>query len=146
MIEVVYNGRMALRDSFVWRFIIYKPAVVFLCDLFCFLFERFKIAPVFLVVDLVIQRYQIRVLLCNIVHNGLLEAAAQIQILQLYQVALILRPLNDRLDVCNAGEYRGNEADSTDPCVIDLLHSRKPAFNARGGIHIILERFVQCIN
>ena len=53
MIEVVYNGRMALRDSFVWRFIIYKPAVVFLCDLFCFLFERFKIAPVFLVVDLV---------------------------------------------------------------------------------------------
>ena len=66
-------------------------------------------------------------LLRNIIHNGLPEAAAQVQILQPDQIALIFRALNDPLDICNPGKHRRDKTDRTDSGVINLFHGRKPA-------------------
>ena len=83
---------MPLRYALVGRFIIHEAAAVSVSHLFGFLFEGFKIAAIPLSVDLLIQRHQMRILRRDIVHDRLLESAAQVQVLQPDQVALILRP------------------------------------------------------
>ena len=110
---------MSLRNSLIGSFIVHEPAAVLLGNLFGFLFKCFEIAAVFLVIDFIIQRRQIRVFLCNIIHDGLLKTASQVQILQPYQITLILRLFYDCLDIRDSGEYGRNEADGTDagyPC------------------------------
>ena len=82
----------------------------------------------------------------NVIHDRLFESTTQVQVFQPDQVALILRSVNDRLNVCDTGEYRRDEADRADTGIINLLHSRKPPLNAYSGVHIVFEGFIQRID
>ena len=95
---------MPLRDSLIRGFIVYKPTAVFPRHLLSLLFQQFEVSTVLLVVDLVVERHQLGVLVRNIIQDGLLEAAPQIEVFQPDKVTLILRPLKDGLDVRQAGE------------------------------------------
>jgi hypothetical protein len=61
MVEIVHDGRMPLGHTFIRSLVINEAAVIFSGDLFSFLFKSLKIAAVFPVVDLFIQRIQFRV-------------------------------------------------------------------------------------
>ena len=87
-----------------------------------------------------------RILRRDIVHDRLLESAAQVQVLQPDQVALILRPFEDRLNVRDPGKYRRNEAYRPDARVVDLLHSRETSFDADRRVHIVFEIFIQRVH
>ena len=137
---------MSLRNPLVRGLIVHEPAVVFFCDLLRLLLQSLKIAPILPVVDLLIQGKKVRVPVGDIVHDGLLEPAAEVQIFKPHEVALILRPLYDRLNIRKARKYRRNETHRPDPRVIDLLHRRKPPLDTHRGIHVVLKGLIQRVD
>lgn len=99
-----------------------------------------------LVIDLIIERNKVRMLFCDIIHNRLFESAAQVQIFQPEQVALILDTFKNRLKLRNTWKNRRNKTDGADACVVNLLHSREPLFDAYSIVHIIFEIHIERID
>ena len=95
---------MALRYSAVGHFVVNEGAIVLLRHFLRFLLQRLKIASVMLVVNLVIELHKLGTFPGDIVQNGFLEPASQVQVFQPEQVALILHPLENCLKVRDAGE------------------------------------------
>ena len=81
----------------------------------------------------------------NIIHNCLLEAASQIQILKPEQIALIMHTLKNGFQVCDAGKYGRYETDCADTCIVYLFHGGNSAFNADCGIHFVFEILIKRI-
>ena len=99
VIEIVHDHWMPLRHSAVRHLVIHKGTVIPFGHGLSSGLESLKVAPVFLVVDRIVQPDQFRPLLRDIVQDRLFEAAAQIQIFQPEQITLILDALEDRLKV-----------------------------------------------
>ena len=146
MIEIIYDHRMSLRDSAIRHFIIHKGTIILLSHFRSFYFKCFKVAAVMLVINLVVKWYKIRMFFGDILHNCLFETASKIEIFKPEQIALILHPLKDGFKVRDTREYWGYETDSTDTCIIYLLHSSDAPLNARSRVHIVLEIFIQCVD
>ena len=142
MIEIIHDHRMSLRNSAIRHFIIHKGTIILLSHFRSFYFKSFKVAAVMFVIDLIVKWYKIGMLFSNIIHNCLFETASKIEIFKPKQIALILYPLKDCFKIRDTGEYRRNETDCTDTCIIYLLHSSDAPLNARSRIHIVLEIFI----
>lgn len=146
MVEIIYDDRMSLRHSAIRHFIVNKGAVIFPGHLLGFFFQRLEIAAVVLVIDFIIKRHKVRTFFCDIIHNRLLKTASQVQVLQPEQVALALHPLKNRLEIRDARKNRRNKTDGANACIINLLHSRKPSFDAYSTVHIIFEILIERID
>lgn len=80
------------------------------------------------------------------VEDAPLVIPAQVQVLQLHQVALTLRPLDDRLHVRDARKDGGDEAGGLDARMVELLHGREAPLDADGPVHLLEEAFVQRVD
>ena len=67
---------MSLRNPAVWHLIIHKRTVMLLSHFPGLSLKRLEIASVTFVVYLVIKRQEIRMFLCNIIHDRLLKTAS----------------------------------------------------------------------
>ncbi len=108
--------------------------------------QRLPIAAVSASVDPVVQRYEMRMRPLDVVEDRSLVIPAQVQILQPYQVALILYPVYDRFRIGDPGKDRRYEAGRTDPCIVERLHRRQAALDADRAIHVAPEALVQSID
>ena len=137
---------MSLRHSAIGHFIVNKGAVIFPGHLLGFFFQRLEIAAVVFVIDFIIKRHKVRTFFCDIIHNRLLKTASQVQVFQSEQVALILHPLKNRLEIGDARKNRRNKTNGTDACIVNLFHGCKPPFDAHSIVHILFEILIERID
>jgi hypothetical protein len=78
--------------------------------------------------------------------NHTLVCAAQIQILQPDQIALVLSPPDDGFGIGDARENRGDETGRAHAGVVEYLHGGDPAFNAYGAVHLPAEFLIQRVD
>ena len=104
------------------------------------------ICAVVLAVNLPVQAVKLRMLLVDPIEDATLVVAAKVQILQPYQVALALDPVDDGRDIRNARKDGRNEAGGLNAGLVELTHSLQAAFYAHTVIHLLVEGLVQRID
>ena len=114
VIEIVdYHRRFSKRGTML----IVIPQirlVLFFCVFPHSLIQRCPVIPALFAVYLVIKTVQLRVLLMDPFDDPCTVVTAQVQILQPYQIALLLCRLDDLNGIGNAGEDRGYETGMTE--------------------------------
>ena len=101
MVKVIYNDRVPRLCPAVGQLVVHEGTVVFFRQPFRLILQTTEVASVPLVVDSVVQRNQVRMFFTYIVKDVFFESAAQVQIFQPNQVALILDPLENSLEICD---------------------------------------------
>lgn len=104
------------------------------------------VGAVFPAVDGVVQGRQLRVPVRDVAQDGLLVAAAEVQIFQPDEVALIPGPADDGRHVGDAGENGRNEAGGAHARLVEGFHGRQTALDADGAVHVVLEGFIEGID
>ena len=96
-------------------------------------------------VNILIQTVQLRMLFMYPLNDPCAIIATKVQVLQPYQIALLLCDINDLNRVCDAGEDRRDETRGLNPCIVKLLHSCQPALNTDAPVHLSPESIIQRI-
>ena len=88
--------------------------------------KHFPISAAVSVINILIPRQKSRIFLFDIIHNDRPAAAAQVEVFQPYQIALLFCPFQNRLDTGNAGKNRGDKTGGANARRMKH-HSRLPA-------------------
>ena len=110
------------------------------------LVKRLPIAAVAAQIDVFIERNETGVLFLDIIEDDGLERAAQVQIFQPDEIAVVFRAFDDGGNVGDAGENRGDKAGRPHPRIVERFHRGKAARDRGGSVHVVFEVFVERVD
>ena len=118
MVEEVHHGGRCLKGLCEAVIIPHIAKSLLLCERRQAIVQRFPIAAVPALIDLAIQRHQLRVLFPNVVEYHFLVIPTQIQVFKPDQIALPLHSVDDRFYIGDTGKNRRDKTGRADARIV----------------------------